>query len=169
MLGIWVILISPHIYHFVDELWRLLPHCLCMYRADRAQMPSLFQPFQFHEVWERWTRKNCHSALLPLCDENGGSNWSLIHLAFSCSLNYKSLECYLLFFTFQVSLTQARIDMSELDEDSDGFLQPQVWTYCKVWASKGYIRILSLFLWLRYLSVWCLMEKKCVIFLHPWL
>ena len=27
----------------------------------------------------------------------------------------------------QVSLTQARIDMSELDEDSDGFLQPQVW------------------------------------------
>jgi hypothetical protein len=28
----------------------------------------------------------------------------------------------------QVSLTQARIDMSELDEDSDGFLQPHVWT-----------------------------------------
>lgn len=27
----------------------------------------------------------------------------------------------------QVSLTQARIDMSELDEDSDGFLQPIVW------------------------------------------
>lgn len=27
----------------------------------------------------------------------------------------------------QVSLTQARIDMSELDEDSDGFLQPHVW------------------------------------------
>lgn len=26
----------------------------------------------------------------------------------------------------QVSLTQARIDMSELDEDSDGFLQPHV-------------------------------------------
>lgn len=26
----------------------------------------------------------------------------------------------------QVSLTQARIDMSELDEDSDGFLQPRV-------------------------------------------
>jgi serine/threonine-protein phosphatase 2A regulatory subunit B'' len=26
---------------------------------------------------------------------------------------------------FQVSLTQARIDMSELDEDGDGFLQPQ--------------------------------------------
>ncbi len=26
----------------------------------------------------------------------------------------------------QVSLTQARIDMSELDEDGDGFLQPQV-------------------------------------------
>jgi hypothetical protein len=29
-------------------------------------------------------------------------------------------------FIFQVSLTQARIDMSELDEDGDGFLQPQV-------------------------------------------
>ncbi len=29
---------------------------------------------------------------------------------------------------FQVSLTQARIDMSELDEDGDGFLQPQVLT-----------------------------------------
>jgi hypothetical protein len=28
----------------------------------------------------------------------------------------------------QVSLTQARIDMSELDEDGDGFLQPQVLT-----------------------------------------
>jgi hypothetical protein len=28
----------------------------------------------------------------------------------------------------QVSLTQARIDMSELDEDSDGFLQPHVRT-----------------------------------------
>ena len=30
--------------------------------------------------------------------------------------------------SFQVSLTQARIDTSELDEDSDGFLQPQVLT-----------------------------------------
>ena len=28
--------------------------------------------------------------------------------------------------TVKVSLTQARIDMSELDEDSDGFLQSQV-------------------------------------------
>lgn len=30
----------------------------------------------------------------------------------------------------QVSLTQARIDMSELDEDSDGFLQPHVLLLC---------------------------------------
>lgn len=30
--------------------------------------------------------------------------------------------------TVQVSLTQARIDMSELDEDSDGFLQSNVST-----------------------------------------
>lgn len=29
-------------------------------------------------------------------------------------------------YILQVSLTQARIDMSELDEDSDGFLQPHV-------------------------------------------
>lgn len=37
---------------------------------------------------------------------------------------YHFANCYY----FQVSLTQARIDMSELDEDSDGFLQPHVWT-----------------------------------------
>lgn len=30
------------------------------------------------------------------------------------------------FVFIQVSLTQARIDMSELDEDSDGFLQSHV-------------------------------------------
>lgn len=29
-------------------------------------------------------------------------------------------------FSLQVSLTQARIDMCELDDDGDGFLQPQV-------------------------------------------
>ena len=35
----------------------------------------------------------------------------------------------------QVSLTQARIDMSELDEDSDGFLQPHVCLlyFLKLW------------------------------------
>lgn len=40
----------------------------------------------------------------------------------------------------QVSLTQARIDMSELDEDSDGFLQPHVcllyfWSFDFDWCS----------------------------------
>jgi len=33
-----------------------------------------------------------------------------------------------MFNTIQVSLTQARIDMSELDEDSDGFLHSDVST-----------------------------------------
>lgn len=33
------------------------------------------------------------------------------------------------FVNLQVSLTQARIDMSELDEDSDGFLQSIVWNF----------------------------------------
>ena len=36
------------------------------------------------------------------------------------------LKIGLFFVQRQVSLTQARIDMSELDEDGDGFLQPQV-------------------------------------------
>lgn len=36
------------------------------------------------------------------------------------------LRIGLFFVQRQVSLTQARIDMSELDEDGDGFLQPQV-------------------------------------------
>ncbi|KAL2505040.1 putative serine/threonine-protein phosphatase 2A regulatory subunit B'' subunit TON2 [Abeliophyllum distichum] len=31
--------------------------------------------------------------------------------------------------TKKVSLTQARIDMNELDKDSDGFLQPHVWSF----------------------------------------
>jgi hypothetical protein len=39
---------------------------------------------------------------------------------------------YLMIMAVQVSLTQARIDMSELDEDSDGFLQFHVWILISV-------------------------------------
>lgn len=44
----------------------------------------------------------------------------------------KCYETYLMNMDVQVSLTQARIDMSELDEDSDGFLQPHVWVLISV-------------------------------------
>ena len=40
-------------------------------------------------------------------------------VTFICSIIFN-------FVILQVSLTQARIDMSELDEDSDGYLQPRV-------------------------------------------
>jgi hypothetical protein len=51
------------------------------------------------------------------------------HLLFELFVEVNLCECWLLFIVVQVSLTQARIDMSELDEDSDGFLQPHVWLY----------------------------------------
>jgi hypothetical protein len=41
-------------------------------------------------------------------------------------------ERYRMIMAVQVSLTQARIDMSELDEDSDGFLQFHVWILISV-------------------------------------
>lgn len=55
----------------LDELWRLLPHCLSMYRANRPQMSTLFQSVKFHEVWERWIRKNFHPSFLSICDAYG--------------------------------------------------------------------------------------------------
>lgn len=45
-----------------------------------------------------------------------------------------------IFFIVQVSLTQARIDMSELDEDGDGFLQPQVTHF----AARSYLAMKNL-------------------------
>lgn len=44
-------------------------------------------------------------------------------------------DSYLMVMIMQVSLTQARIDMSELDEDSDGFLQQHVWILILLGAS----------------------------------
>lgn len=58
-----------------------------------------------------------------------------------------------IFFIFQVSLTQARIDMSELDEDGDGFLQPQVThiaaRYCglfPIWLLSEICRVMVVFI-----------------------
>lgn len=52
--------------------------------------------------------------------------------------------------TVQVSLTQARIDMSELDEDSDGFLQSNVSTQVVLHANgtdlSSSLQIVSLLL-----------------------
>ena len=59
--------------HLLDELWRLLPHCLCMYRTNRPQVSAFFQSFKFHEIWKRWIWENCYSAFLPL--RNAHSKW----------------------------------------------------------------------------------------------
>lgn len=55
-----------------------------------------------------------------------------ISLSLSPSPSHRMSLLLLTISLFQVSLTQARIDMSELDEDSDGFLQRHVRTHCKL-------------------------------------
>lgn len=83
----------------VDELWRFLPHCLCMYWTNWPQVPPLFQPIKFYEVWERWIWKNCHFAILSLCDADGGS------CCFIFSYYPETLHCRLnLYFMSIISL-----------------------------------------------------------------
>ena len=59
--------------------------------------------------------------LLCLNGTSFGSFLLQLTIVYTCFNNH----CFV---TVQVSLTQARIDMSELDEDSDGFLQSHVST-----------------------------------------
>lgn len=85
-----------------------------------------------------------------------------------CRLNYilnANLISYISSIAVQVSLTQARIDMSELDEDSDGFLQPHVWcfTLLSLWLCENRCSCgsLSFNTFWKYNKIW-LLTSYCV-------